>query len=169
MADLLYARRIKIYFYVLDEYVESSPWPKWYGTTHSDDIAFVFGHTLTDRTNGFISLNPWAEYKSYSNEVINFTHKILSYWSNFAKKSDPNQNGLPHWEVYDLTYNMTMHPKRSSHNLQKKWLLLKKNDIKMTNENYGEHCSFWNDRSRYLRDVRPRYLQTTKRYSLVQY
>jgi len=60
------------------------------GTTafHSDDIEYVFG-TLDTRPG----YTPTAADRKLSDQV-------MSYWTNFAKTSDPNGPGLPEWPKY---------------------------------------------------------------------
>lgn len=52
-------------------------WPEWLGVMHGDEISFVFGEPLYPELN-------------YTYEEKILTRKILKYWSNFAKYSDPN-------------------------------------------------------------------------------
>ena len=49
-----------------------SPWPKWTGAMHADEIAFVFGQPL--------NLS-----QGYNEKEIELSRQIMSYWANFAK------------------------------------------------------------------------------------
>jgi para-nitrobenzyl esterase len=58
------------------------------GARHAGEIEYVFG--------ALKSLNvPWEEADWKLSDTI------MSYWSNFAKKGDPNGPGLPKWPRYD--------------------------------------------------------------------
>lgn len=52
-------------------------WPNWLGVMHGDEISFVFGEPLYPELN-------------YTYEEKILARKILKYWSNFAKYSNPN-------------------------------------------------------------------------------
>lgn len=73
-----------------------SPGDKFHpaGTTfHSDDIEYVFG-TLDSR----LGMNVRPEDRKMS-EIMQ------TYWTNFAKKGDPNGDDLPKWPVYNAAGN----------------------------------------------------------------
>lgn len=55
--------------------------------SHSSDIAYVFG-MLESRDL------PWREEDYAVSELM------MNYWTNFAKRGDPNGPGLPEWPVY---------------------------------------------------------------------
>lgn len=57
--------------------------------SHITDVPFVFG-TLTPQFIINSRTPPAAEDRAFSDE-------LMSYWINFAKRSDPNGPGLPHW------------------------------------------------------------------------
>lgn len=61
--------------------------------SHITDVPFVFG-TLTPQH--VIGSRVPAAAPDYA-----FSDLLMNYWTNFAKKSDPNGPGLPHWPVYD--------------------------------------------------------------------
>ncbi|MGH9638850.1 MAG: carboxylesterase/lipase family protein [Bryobacteraceae bacterium] len=60
-----------------------------HGAYHSSEIEFVF-ETLASKNL------PWvpADWK--------VSHMMSSYWTNFAKKGNPNGKGLPHWPAYTV-------------------------------------------------------------------
>jgi para-nitrobenzyl esterase len=45
---------------------------------------------------------PWDPVDRKLSDVVS------SYWTNFAKKGDPNGAGLPQWRPYDPATHMTM-------------------------------------------------------------
>ena len=49
-----------------------TPWPKWVGTMHADEIAFIFGQPLN------------LSY-SYTQKEVQLAKQMMSYWANFAK------------------------------------------------------------------------------------
>lgn len=62
----------KVYFYVFDHSSSISPWDKWMGVLHFDEVPFVFGH-------------PVRYPHVYSRSEISFSKLIMNYWVNFAK------------------------------------------------------------------------------------
>lgn len=66
-----------VYFYYYTQRSSRHYWPDWMGVMHGDEISFVFGEPLYPELN-------------FTHEEKVLTRKILKYWSNFAKYSDPN-------------------------------------------------------------------------------
>jgi para-nitrobenzyl esterase len=58
------------------------------GAYHSAEIAFVFGALASENL-------PWRPEDKALSDLMS------AYWSNFAKKGDPNGPGLPQWPVYN--------------------------------------------------------------------
>ena len=44
----------------------------------------------------------------YDNSDVKLSNVMLSYWSNFAKYGDPNNDNLPKWDIYDNNINKVM-------------------------------------------------------------
>ena len=61
-----------VYMYYFTERYDSSPWPKWMGVLHGDEIIFVFGEAL----------KPGHDFSSDEKEL---SRNIMRYWTNFAK------------------------------------------------------------------------------------
>ena len=64
---------------------------------HSDDIEYVFG-TLDTRPG-----------ETVRDEDRKLSEEMMTYWTNFAKKGDPNGEGVPNWPKYDATDNSLIH------------------------------------------------------------
>ncbi|XP_056007622.1 uncharacterized protein LOC125666537 isoform X2 [Ostrea edulis] len=63
-------------------------YPSWFkGPAHGDDVGFIF-QFYTPPKDGL------QEYLAVSDEMI-------SYWSNFAKNGDPNDNSMVRWPAYN--------------------------------------------------------------------
>ena len=77
-----------IYRYKLDLAAPPSKFHPEGNAFHSDDIEYIFG-TLATR--------PGATWRP---EDWKLSDEMMSYWTNFAKKGDPNGPGLPNWPKY---------------------------------------------------------------------
>jgi para-nitrobenzyl esterase len=87
-------RSERIYTYFFDHPI---PWPAHpeFGAFHSSEVPYIFKTLkLLDR--------PWQP------EDFKLSEMIASYWSNFAKKGDPNAPGLPRWPSYEPDSHTTM-------------------------------------------------------------
>jgi len=63
------------------------------GVPHGAEIPFVFG-TLGVRPGANVTTEDYA-----------VSLKVNTYWTNFAKKGDPNGAGLPKWPRFDPSKN----------------------------------------------------------------
>lgn len=61
-----------VFMYYYTHRASVSPWPRWMGTIHADEIALIFGEPL------------WPE-KGYRPDEIELSRRMMTYWSNFAK------------------------------------------------------------------------------------
>jgi para-nitrobenzyl esterase len=84
----------RVYTYFFDHPI---PWPAHpeFGAFHSSEVPYIFETLkLMDR--------PWQA------EDFKLSEMMASYWSNFAKKGDPNAPGLPRWPSYEPDSHTTM-------------------------------------------------------------
>ena len=77
-----------IYRYKLDLAAPPSKFHPGSYAFHSDDIEYIFG-TLATR--------PGATWRP---EDWKLSDEMMDYWTNFAKKGDPNGPGVPNWPKY---------------------------------------------------------------------
>uniref|UniRef100_T1IZ19 acetylcholinesterase n=1 Tax=Strigamia maritima TaxID=126957 RepID=T1IZ19_STRMM len=61
-----------VYMYYFTHRSTVTPWPKWMGVLHADEIAFLFGEPL----------NPAKGYTTAEQEL---SRRMMRYWTNFAK------------------------------------------------------------------------------------
>lgn len=123
-----YAREnLPLYFYNFAIRSTVSPWHEWMGVLHADEIMFVFGEPLntTDDLN-------------YTHEEIQISQKMMAYWTNFAKYSNPNQRHDSQWANEWRQYKL---PGREH-------IILNHNLTKNLYPDHGsairaEYCSFW--------------------------
>lgn len=66
-----------VFFYYYTQRSSKHHWPEWLGVMHGDEISFVFGE-------------PLYPFMNFTKEERILARKILKYWSNFARYSDPN-------------------------------------------------------------------------------
>ncbi|MFX1480582.1 MAG: carboxylesterase/lipase family protein [Promethearchaeota archaeon] len=69
------------------------------GACHGLEIAFVFG-TLGDNARGIVPKK--------SNETDILSEKMMNSWISFAQNGNPNHDGLPKWNQYELENRSTM-------------------------------------------------------------
>lgn len=63
------------------------------GSTHGAEMAYLFG--LEDYPAMYnISVTP---------ADVDLSRTMMKYWTNFAKTGDPNSDGVPRWETYNVT------------------------------------------------------------------
>lgn len=61
-----------VYMYYFKQRSSRSPWPKWMGVLHGDEINFVFGEPLNQMYN-------------YTPKEVELSKRMMKYWGNFAK------------------------------------------------------------------------------------
>ena len=75
-----------VYEYQFDRIIPGRERPQ-----HSGEVSYVFGNLLTD---GFLG-GPYGPTDRQISETMQ------TYWTNFAKTSNPNGAGLPTWPTFD--------------------------------------------------------------------
>jgi para-nitrobenzyl esterase len=88
----------KAFYYYFDQhpdYPADSP-RAGYGTPHGADVAYVFRHL--DASNPQIT-----------KEDLEISEAMATYWTNFAKRGDPNREGLPAWPAFSDANPVVMH------------------------------------------------------------
>ncbi|CAF1087877.1 unnamed protein product [Brachionus calyciflorus] len=139
LADLISVHNDNVFVYLFNHYLTSSPWPEFYGMTHSDELAFVFAHTISLRDyRKIISVNPWANSKNNNAERY-LTLKTLNFWSNFVKYDNPNKSGFKLWPKYKskMTNDTTMP-------MYGNVFRLNTGILKARKEENLRQCQFWN-------------------------
>jgi len=79
----------KVFYYYFDQhpdYPEGSP-KAGYGAPHGADVAYVFQH-----------LNPNNSQTTKTD--LEISDAMSTYWVNFAKRADPNGDGVPGWPAF---------------------------------------------------------------------
>ncbi|CAF4298893.1 unnamed protein product [Rotaria sp. Silwood2] len=129
LADIYAQENLPLYFYHFTLRSSMSPWHEWMGVLQADEIMFIFGEPLniTDELH-------------YTLEEIIVSQKIMAYWTNFAKYSNPNQRHDAQWANEWRQYKW---PSREH-------IVLNINLSKNLSPEHGsairaDYCSFWLD------------------------
>lgn len=94
----------KVFYYYFDqhpEYPVGSP-REGYGSPHAQEVAYVFG-TLD------------ASSPQTSKTDLEISDVMSTYWTNFAKYSDPNGVGVPNWPAFSTAHPTVMHFSQTAH------------------------------------------------------
>ncbi|KAG8185539.1 hypothetical protein JTE90_012875 [Oedothorax gibbosus] len=112
----LHSMRNDVYFYVFDRRGSSSPNADWMGTTHFDEVQYVFGNPL---------------FLNFTQQEKGFSHRVMARWVAFAKTGNPNIPSEETWPLFKYE--------------NQQFIVLKDREIVMSRpDNY--RCEFWRDR-----------------------
>ncbi|GBN24827.1 Acetylcholinesterase-1 [Araneus ventricosus] len=78
-------RKNDVYYYFFTHRPSNSPWAKWMGVVHFEEVQFVFGR-------------PVRVPKDYNTNEIWLSRQVMKLWANFAK--DGNPGAVPKWPKY---------------------------------------------------------------------
>lgn len=87
-------KRGPVYTYYFDR---AEPWPKYplFGAFHTSEVPYVFQSTS-------------VLHRAWQPEDLKISREMSSYWTNFAKRGDPNSPNLPHWPGFTAETKTTM-------------------------------------------------------------
>jgi para-nitrobenzyl esterase len=91
----------KAYLYYFDQhpdYPADSP-QAGHGSAHGSEIVYVFQHLRPNATPSDAAIS----------------ERVATYWTNFAKKGDPNGAGVPAWPAYDDSDPESMYFSQDAH------------------------------------------------------
>src|SRR5665647_3392 len=94
----------KVYYYYFDQHPENpegSP-RAGYGSPHGQEVAYVFQHLDAS--------NPQS-----TKTDLEISDAMATYWTNFAKYSDPNGQGVPTWPAFSDTKSQVMYFEQTPH------------------------------------------------------
>ncbi len=94
----------KVFFYYFDQhpdYPEDSP-RYGQGSPHGQDVAYVFEN-----------LNP--ESPQVTENDLEISDAMGTYWTNFAKYGDPNGEGVPEWPEFTMDNQLLMYFSKTPH------------------------------------------------------
>ncbi len=94
----------KVFYYLFDQhpdYPADSP-RAGYGSGHGQDVAYVFQHLNTS--------NP-----QITTADLAISDAMATYWTNFAKRGDPNGPGVPKWPVFSDSNPLVMYFSKTPH------------------------------------------------------
>ncbi len=98
------AGKSKAFYYYFDqhpEYPKDSP-RAGYGSPHGQDVAYVFEH-----------LDPSNPQTTRMDMEI--SEAMATYWTNFAKRGDPNGEGVPAWPAFSDANPVVMYFSQTPH------------------------------------------------------
>jgi para-nitrobenzyl esterase len=94
----------KVFYYYFDQhpdYPADSPWAGR-GSPHGQDVAYVFTH-----------LNPSNPQTTKTD--LEISEAMATYWTNFAKRGDPNGEGVPAWPAFSDANPVVMYFSQTPH------------------------------------------------------
>jgi para-nitrobenzyl esterase len=94
----------KVFYYYFDQhpdYPDGSP-RAGYGSPHGQDVAYVFKHLDVS--------NPQT-----TKTDLEISEAMATYWTNFAKRGDPNGEGVPVWSPFSDAHPIVMYFSQTPH------------------------------------------------------
>jgi para-nitrobenzyl esterase len=114
--------KAKVFLYHFDQHADhpaGSPEAD-HGTPHGVDVPYVF-ETLQ------------GNQKTVTPGDLAISDAMSTYWTNFAKRGDPNGNGLPHWPEF----TDSKHPVMYFHNVPKVGVVPDENGLRVLDEYFA--------------------------------
>jgi acetylcholinesterase len=155
-ADFYANQRQEVYFYHYSHVSSIRTFPPWFGSSHNDELPYVFGAPLNPQNN-------------YTSNEVTLSKKMLKYWSNFAKYNNPNDplNTRPEnqsifsfiiqflfqlfslklelWPKYQLNENVNLSSLSLLPNKEKAYLNIKLDGFITGYNLRNEYLNFWKD------------------------
>jgi len=95
----------KVFCYYFEHRPPRPPRSRWKeapGAVHSEEMIYVFQH---------LSQSPL----SWSDADRTLSDEMAAYWTNFARRGDPNEPGVPHWPQFTTSRQEVMHFSDAAH------------------------------------------------------
>jgi para-nitrobenzyl esterase len=89
------SRVFAYHFAQVPPYPQGSRFASW-GAAHGAELRYVFGH---------LDQEPWS-WTSFDRKLA---ETMAAYWTNFAKRGDPNGAGLPPWPSFNTREERVLH------------------------------------------------------------
>jgi len=120
-----------VYMYYFRHRSSISPWPKWMGVIHGDEINFVFGEPLNQ------------EFK-YSQKEIELSRRMMKYWANFAKYGNPTpQTGDNNNNNNNNNNNSSMVEHWPKYGDRRQYFELHSDHVRVGHGPRAKQCAFW--------------------------
>ena len=94
----------KVFYYCFDQHPEypADSSRAGYGSPHGADVSYVFQHLS--------SANP-----QMTKQDTEISEAMSNYWTNFAKRGDPNGQGVPAWPAFSDSHPVVMYFAQTPH------------------------------------------------------
>lgn len=122
-----YARqnKSKVYMYAFNHRTTGNPWPPWSGDAlHGYEIDHVFGVPYRSDNDNDVHYTP---------DELALSRRMMTYWTNFAKTGNPNDDGQSStsWPEYTVD--------------DRQVLVLDTSEVKTQRGLRDRYCQFWSD------------------------